>query len=81
MVEGEEEGRQVLEGSEEELILLGSGFTDVIRSIPWFAWVAIVGIVGGTVCSVVSSRFRHIQRMEMIRKGMDPSTIKSADDD
>ena len=80
MVEGKEEELQVLEGSEEELILLGSGFTDVVRSIPWFAWVAIVAIVGGTISSVVASRFRHIQRMEMIRKGMDPSAIKSEDE-
>jgi hypothetical protein len=50
-------------------------FTDVLRSLPWFAWIAIAAILGGTVRSIVKANHHHQQRMEMIANGMDPTLI------
>ncbi len=46
---------------------------DILRGIPWFAWVAIVAILAGMSKSVIHMTQRHEQRMEMIKRGMDPS--------
>ncbi len=40
--------------------------------IPWYAWVAIVVLVGGIIRQIVSMTHKHQERMEMIRQGMDP---------
>lgn len=45
---------------------------DVLTAIPWYAWVAIVAIIGGTVSGIVKVVLRHQERMERIRRGMDP---------
>jgi len=45
---------------------------DVLESIPWYAWVAIIAIIGGTVTSVTKMILHHQERMEMIQRGMDP---------
>ena len=47
-------------------------FADVLIGIPWFAWIAIVAIVSSSVAQVIARRFRHVERMEMIRHGMNP---------
>jgi uncharacterized membrane protein len=57
--------------------MIGSALVDLLKGIPWFAWIAIVAIIGGTISSVVKARYRHVQRMEMINKGMDPTVIQS----
>lgn len=41
-------------------------------SIPWFAWIAIVAIVCGTIQSLAKSSMRHRERIAMIRMGMHP---------
>jgi len=46
---------------------------DIFRDFPWYGWVAIVAIVAGASRSVITSTQRHEQRMEMIKRGMDPS--------
>jgi len=46
-----------------------------LRSLPWFAWIAIAAILGGTVRSIVKANHHHQQRMEMIANGMDPTLI------
>jgi hypothetical protein len=51
---------------------------EFLRSIPWYAWVAIVAILAGAFQAVVKSIHRHEQRMAMIKQGMDPSKL---DDD
>ena len=46
------------------------------HSIPWFAWIPIVAIVGGLISStikvLVEMRYRHTERMAMIQMGMHP---------
>lgn len=49
-----------------------NSFYNVLNALPWYAWIAIVGIIGGTVRSVVAMNHRHRERVEMIRQGMDP---------
>jgi hypothetical protein len=45
-------------------------------TIPWFAWIAIVAIVGGVVSGVITKLTKtlcvHRERMAMIRMGMHP---------
>ncbi len=47
---------------------------DVLEGIPWYAWIAIIAIIGGTVSSLVRVILRHQERMERIRRGMDPDS-------
>jgi hypothetical protein len=44
----------------------------LLTSIPWFAWIAIVAIISGCVSGVVKMRYQHLERLEMIRQGMNP---------
>jgi hypothetical protein len=44
----------------------------VMARIPWWAWIPIIAIIGGTVRSIFSINHKHKERMEMIRNGMDP---------
>ncbi|MHC4958688.1 MAG: hypothetical protein ACYTGN_09950 [Planctomycetota bacterium] len=57
--------------------MIGASASEILHSIPWYAWVAIVAIVGGTISSVVKARYRHALRMEMVAKGLDPTAINS----
>ncbi len=41
----------------------------VLSSIPWFAWIAIVAILGGTLKSIIQLSHEHDERMERIRLG------------
>ena len=49
-----------------------SGFMNIINAIPWYAWIAIVGIIVTGVVKVVAMGHDHAERMEMIRSGMKP---------
>lgn len=46
------------------------------HTIPWFAWIPILAIVGGitsgTVTKLIELHHRHKERMAMIRVGMHP---------
>jgi hypothetical protein len=42
------------------------------HTIPWFAWVAIVAIVGGCATSVAKVIATHRERMAKIDHGIDP---------
>jgi hypothetical protein len=44
----------------------------MIATLPWFAWIAIVAIVGGTVSSLVKTWILHRERMAMIERGLHP---------
>ena len=44
----------------------------VLLSIPWFAWIAIVAILAGAVKSIVQMTHEHAERMESIRQGREP---------
>ncbi len=56
------------------LIQCGPMF-EILRSIPWFAWIAIIAILSSAAVSVFKGIHRHEERMEMIKQGMDPSKI------
>ena len=47
-------------------------FVSFLTSIPWFAWIPIVGIICGTIAGIVKSVQAHDERMAMIRMGMHP---------
>lgn len=47
-------------------------FWTFLRSIPWWAWIPIVAIVGGILQGTVKMSHRHRERMEMIRQGINP---------
>lgn len=49
-----------------------------LHAIPWWAWIAIVAIVSGTISGIVQMRHKHAERMEMIRQGMNPDGGKPA---
>lgn len=55
-------------------------FADLIGKLPWYAWVAIVAITGGTVTSIVTARLRHTEKMAMIEAGLDPSSVSTERD-
>jgi hypothetical protein len=44
----------------------------ILASIPWYAWVAIVAIICGTVSKLIAMSHRHRERMMMIQAGMRP---------
>lgn len=48
---------------------------DILTSIPWYGWVAIVAIVCSAIVKVFSGIHRHEERMAMIEKGQDPSQV------
>ncbi|MHC5064346.1 MAG: hypothetical protein ACYTG5_10275 [Planctomycetota bacterium] len=43
-----------------------------ISRLPWYAWVAIVAIVCGTINAMMRRSHAHTERMAMIKQGMDP---------
>jgi uncharacterized membrane protein (DUF106 family) len=49
----------------------------VISALPWFAWVAIVAIVSGTISSIFKMLITHKERMTMIQHGMHPDVPAS----
>jgi uncharacterized membrane protein HdeD (DUF308 family) len=51
------------------------GFWNFLSHIPWYAWIAIVVLVGGIIRQVVSMSHKHQERMEMIRQGIDPRDV------
>lgn len=53
-----------------------NGLAEFLMGIPWFAWVAIVAIVCGTVSQTIAQCQRHFERLEMIRQGMDQDSRK-----
>ena len=49
----------------------------ILSSMPWYARIAIVAIICGTVSKVIAMSHRHRERMMMIQVGMRPD--ESAD--
>ena len=47
----------------------------ILNTLPWFAWIAIVAIVCETIRSVAKLIFKHHERVEMIRHGMNPDAV------
>ncbi len=50
-----------------------SRFLQILDSIPWYGWVAIVAIVFGSIQAMVKMNLRHKERMAMIQRGLDPN--------
>jgi hypothetical protein len=44
----------------------------IAATIPWYAWIPILGIVGGSLVAVVRAVAGHRERMAMIRQGIHP---------
>ena len=55
-----------------------SGLSQVLTSIPWWAWISIVAIVSGAISGMLRQHHKHLERMEMIRQGINPDSGKSA---
>jgi hypothetical protein len=53
------------------------GFVDSLVGFPWFAWIAIVAIICGSISQIITQCHRHFERMEMIRHGMNPDSKNS----
>lgn len=49
-----------------------------LGGMPWFGWIALVGMIGGFITCLVKMRHKHAERMEMIRQGMNPDGGKPA---
>jgi hypothetical protein len=47
----------------------------ILATLPWFAWIAIVAIVSGSVCGTLKTLIIHRERMAMIRHGMHPDSV------
>ena len=56
-----------------------------LQSIPWFAWIPILAILGGitsgTITKLVELGLRHKERMTMIQAGMHPDLPSPAQTD
>ena len=48
-----------------------SEFWKLCQSIPWFAWVPIVAIIGGCSVAIVGCITSHREKMEKLRQGID----------
>jgi hypothetical protein len=46
----------------------------ILGTLPWFAWIAIVAIVSGSICGTVKTLIIHRERMAMIRHGIHPDS-------
>ena len=56
------------------------GLLSVLNAIPWFAWIALAVIAGGTVRQTQKARHEHLERMEMIEQGFDPRLPPGSDE-
>ena len=48
----------------------------LFQSLPWYAWISIVVILSSCFADVMRRRYRHMERIEMIRQGMNPESHK-----
>jgi hypothetical protein len=44
----------------------------IVDAIPWYAWIAVVAIISGTISGIVKMLVTHKERMTMIQHGMNP---------
>jgi len=55
-----------------QVVVQTSLMTTLVQHIPWFAWIALAGIFGGTLSGIIKMLVVHRERIAMIRCGMDP---------
>jgi hypothetical protein len=46
--------------------------TSVLGALPWFAWIAIVAVICGSVTKMIAMSHAHAERMAMINGGINP---------
>lgn len=51
---------------------------ELLASLPWFAWIAIVAIISGSITTIFTTWFKHRERMAMIQQGMNPDSPEHA---
>jgi len=44
----------------------------ILESIPWYGWVAIIAIVSGCAVQITRRAHEHEERMAKIERGLDP---------
>ncbi len=49
-----------------------AGIVSLLAALPWFAWIAIVAIVCGTIDDLLKRSIKHRERMAMIQQGINP---------
>jgi hypothetical protein len=49
----------------------------ILTTLPWFAWIAIVAIISGSICGTLKTLIIHRERMAMIRQGIHPDSVAS----
>jgi hypothetical protein len=49
-----------------------SSLVQLASMIPWFAWIPIFAILGGSAISITKIVTDHLERMERIRNGINP---------
>jgi hypothetical protein len=49
-----------------------------LSGMPWFGWIGLVAILGAFVSGIARMKHAHLERMEMIRQGMNPDGGKPA---
>jgi hypothetical protein len=49
-----------------------TGVVSILNALPWFAWIAIVAIVSGTIGDLLKRSIQHRERMAMIQRGINP---------
>jgi hypothetical protein len=52
-----------------------SSTAEILTALPWFAWIPIVAIIGGTFSGVLKMMIVHRERMAMIRQGIHPDAL------
>jgi hypothetical protein len=57
---------------------MSSDMVTLLTAIPWWAWIAIVAIVSGSITGIVKMRHEHAERMAMIQQGINPDAGKHA---
>ena len=47
-----------------------------LSGIPWIAWILMVALACSSFSGIMKMRYKHLERIEMIRQGMNPNDIK-----
>ena len=53
-----------------------NGLHLVLDTLPWYAWIAIVAILGGAATRITLMIFKHREEMERIKFGDSPPARK-----
>jgi hypothetical protein len=51
-----------------------SSTVSILSAFPWYAWIPIAAIIGGSAVAIVKALTTHQERMAMIRQGIHPDS-------